>query len=95
MLRFGTVVVAAMLLAGAAHGHEAEPPPPPKKETPAVPVKFFETKRGTVLSDPRGMTLYYFVATTPATNRIATANAPRNGFRSPPPTTPSRWVITP
>ena len=59
MLRFGTVMVAAMLLAtGAARGHEAEPPP--KKETPAVPIKFSETRRGRVLADSRGMTLYYF-----------------------------------
>ena len=59
MFRF--VMVAAMLLsAGAALGHEAEPPPPPKKETPAVPIKFSQTQRGTVLADSRGMTLYYF-----------------------------------
>jgi predicted lipoprotein with Yx(FWY)xxD motif len=62
MFRFGTVMAAAMLLVASApaRGHEAEPPPPPKKETPAVPIKFAETRRGTVLADSRGMTLYYF-----------------------------------
>ena len=61
MFRFGTVMVAAMLLAApAANAHEEAPPPPPKKEAPAVPIKFAETKRGTVLADSNGMTLYYF-----------------------------------
>ena len=64
MFRFGTMMVAAMLLAAAeapANGHESsEPPPPPKKETPAVPIKSSQTRRGTVLADSRGMTLYYF-----------------------------------
>ena len=55
-------MVAAMLLAAGApaNGHESEPAPPPKKETPAVPIKFSQTQRGTVLADSRGMTLYYF-----------------------------------
>jgi predicted lipoprotein with Yx(FWY)xxD motif len=61
MFRFGTMIAAAMLLLAApANAHEAEPPPPPKKETPAVPIKFAETRRGTVLADSNGMTLYYF-----------------------------------
>jgi predicted lipoprotein with Yx(FWY)xxD motif len=60
MFRFGTMMVAAMLFAAPANAHEAEPPPPPKKEKPAVPIKFAETKRGTVLADSNGMTLYYF-----------------------------------
>ena len=61
MFRFGTMIAAAMLLQAApANAHEAEPPPPPKKETPAVPIKFAETRRGTVLADSNGMTLYYF-----------------------------------
>ena len=64
MFRFGTMMVAAMLLAAAeapVNGHEsAEPPPPPKPEKPAVPIKFLQTKRGMVLADSRGMTLYYF-----------------------------------
>ena len=55
-------MAAAMLLAAGApaNGHESEPAPPPKKETPAVPIKFSQTQRGTVLADSRGMTLYYF-----------------------------------
>jgi predicted lipoprotein with Yx(FWY)xxD motif len=59
MLRLGTIMIAAMLLAPA-HGHEAEPAAPPKAEKPAVPIKIFQTKRGTILADSRGMTLYYF-----------------------------------
>jgi predicted lipoprotein with Yx(FWY)xxD motif len=63
MLRFGMIMVAAMLLAAVetpANGHESEPAPPPKAEKPAVPIKIFQTKRGTILADSRGMTLYYF-----------------------------------
>ena len=59
MLRLGTIMIAAMLLAPA-NGHEAEPAPPPKAEKPAVPIKIFQTRRGTILADSRGMTLYYF-----------------------------------
>jgi predicted lipoprotein with Yx(FWY)xxD motif len=60
MFRFGTVMVAAMLLAAPASAHEEAPPPPPKKEAPKVPIKFAETKRGTVLANSDGMTLYWF-----------------------------------
>jgi predicted lipoprotein with Yx(FWY)xxD motif len=60
MFRFSTLMAAAMLLAAPAYAHEEAPPPPPKKETSAVPIKFAETKRGTVLADSNGMTLYYF-----------------------------------
>ncbi len=60
MFRFGTLMVMAMLLAAPANAHEEAPPPPPKKETPAVPIKFAETKLGTVLADSNGMTLYWF-----------------------------------
>jgi predicted lipoprotein with Yx(FWY)xxD motif len=60
MFRFGTVMVVAMLLAASASAHEEAPPPPPKKEAPKVPIKFAETKRGTVLANSDGMTLYYF-----------------------------------
>jgi hypothetical protein len=52
MSRLGTIMIAAMLLAPA-HGHEAEPAPPPKAEKPAVPIKIFQTKRGTILADSR------------------------------------------
>jgi predicted lipoprotein with Yx(FWY)xxD motif len=60
MFRFGTVMVVAMLLAAPAYAHEEAPPPPPKKEAPKVPIKFAETKRGTVLANSDGMTLYWF-----------------------------------
>jgi predicted lipoprotein with Yx(FWY)xxD motif len=60
MFRFGTVMVVAMLLAAPASAHEEAPPPPPKKEAPNVPIKFAETRRGTVLANSDGMTLYWF-----------------------------------
>jgi predicted lipoprotein with Yx(FWY)xxD motif len=60
MFRFGMMVLAALLLAAPACAHEEAPPPPPKKEAPKVPIKFAETKRGTVLANSDGMTLYYF-----------------------------------
>jgi predicted lipoprotein with Yx(FWY)xxD motif len=62
MLRL-TVIVAALLLAAGqafAHGSEAAPPPPPKKGPPISPAQISQTGRGTVLADPKGMTLYYF-----------------------------------
>jgi predicted lipoprotein with Yx(FWY)xxD motif len=59
---FRSVIVAAALLLSAtqvlAHGSEAAAPPPPKDVPP--PVTTGKTKKGTVLADSRGMTLYYF-----------------------------------
>ena len=59
---FRLVIVAAALLLFAnqalAHGSEPAAPPPPKDVPP--PVTLGKTKRGTVLADPKGMTLYYF-----------------------------------
>jgi len=64
MFRFGMMIAAALLLSASealANGHgSSEPPPPPKQDTPAVPIKVAQTRRGTVLADSRGMTLYYF-----------------------------------
>jgi predicted lipoprotein with Yx(FWY)xxD motif len=60
MLR--SLIVTAVLLLSAsealAHGSEAAAPPPPKQE--AVPVTLAQTRKGTVLADANGMTLYYF-----------------------------------
>jgi predicted lipoprotein with Yx(FWY)xxD motif len=60
---FRSVILAAALLLLAteafAHGSEAAAPPPPPKDVPP-PVTLGKTKRGTVLADPKGMTLYYF-----------------------------------
>src|ERR1700755_2887575 len=56
------VVAAALLLVSTeafAHGGEAPAPPPPPKDVPP-PVTLGKTKKGTVLADPKGMTLYYF-----------------------------------
>jgi predicted lipoprotein with Yx(FWY)xxD motif len=65
MFRLVMMMVAAVLLSASealANGHgSSEPPPPPKQDTPAVPIKVAQTKRGTVLADSRGMTLYYYV----------------------------------
>jgi predicted lipoprotein with Yx(FWY)xxD motif len=59
---FRLVIAAAALLLFAnqalAHGSEAAAPPPPKQEAP--PVTLGKTRKGTVLADARGMTLYYF-----------------------------------
>src|ERR1700742_4919860 len=61
MLRMLVIAAALVLSAGEAlaHGDEA-PPPPPKKGPPVSPAQISQTSRGTVLADPKGMTLYYF-----------------------------------
>jgi predicted lipoprotein with Yx(FWY)xxD motif len=60
---FRSVIIAAALLLFAteafAHGSEAAAPPPPPKDVPP-PVTLGKTKKGTVLADSKGMTLYYF-----------------------------------
>ena len=60
---FRPVMIAAALLLFAtqafAHGSEAAAPPPPPKDVPP-PVTMGKTKRGAVLADSKGMTLYYF-----------------------------------
>ena len=59
---FRLLIAAAALLLFAnealAHGSEAAAPPPPKDVPP--PVTLGKTKKGAVLADARGMTLYYF-----------------------------------
>ena len=60
---FRSVIVAAALLLSAtqvlAHGRRPAAPPPPPKDVPP-PVTTGKTKKGTVLADSKGMTLYYF-----------------------------------
>jgi predicted lipoprotein with Yx(FWY)xxD motif len=58
-----TMMIAAALLvsteAALANGHgSSEPPPPPPK--PEGPPKAIIGKKGPLLTDPNGMTLYYF-----------------------------------
>jgi predicted lipoprotein with Yx(FWY)xxD motif len=61
MLRFVVIAAALWLSAGGAFAHGEEPaPPPPKKEAPLFPAKIIQTKKGLVLVDPNGMTLYTF-----------------------------------
>jgi|SRR5579871_1840001 len=62
MIRFVTVAVVLLLSAteALAHGEEAAPPPPPKSGPKSLPAQVMSTKRGTILADPKGMTLYYF-----------------------------------
>jgi predicted lipoprotein with Yx(FWY)xxD motif len=62
MFRFLVIATALLLSAGealAGHGGE-EAAPPPKKEAPLFPVQVVQTKKGRMLVDPKGMTLYYF-----------------------------------
>jgi predicted lipoprotein with Yx(FWY)xxD motif len=57
------MIAAALLVAAGpalANGHESssEPPPPPKPSGP--PARAIISKNGPLLTDPKGMTLYYF-----------------------------------
>jgi predicted lipoprotein with Yx(FWY)xxD motif len=60
MFRFAMIAAALLLSIGDALAHEDAPAPPPKKEAPPVPIKVVQTKKGTLLTDSNGMTLYYF-----------------------------------
>jgi predicted lipoprotein with Yx(FWY)xxD motif len=63
MLR--TMMIAAALLASGetalanGHGSSSEPPPPPPKPS-GSPARAIITKSGPLLTDQKGMTLYYF-----------------------------------
>jgi predicted lipoprotein with Yx(FWY)xxD motif len=59
MFRIGMIAAAVLLSAGSALAgeHEAAAPPPPKPEGPP---KAIIGKKGPLLVDPKGMTLYYF-----------------------------------
>jgi predicted lipoprotein with Yx(FWY)xxD motif len=57
------MIVAAMLVPAEqalanGHGSSSSAPPPPKQEGP--PARAVITKKGPMLVDPKGMTLYYF-----------------------------------
>ena len=60
MLKVVMIGAALLLSAGAAvaSGHDSAPPPP-KKEPPNTP-QVSMSERGPMLTDPKGMTLYYF-----------------------------------
>ena len=60
MLRILGVAAALLLSANAAFAHGDEPAPPPKKEAPLFPVKVWQSSKGQILVDNKGMTLYYF-----------------------------------
>jgi len=58
-----TVIAAAMLVAAEnarANAHESSAPPPPAKDDGATMPRIAATKKGLMLLDPKGMTLYYF-----------------------------------
>jgi len=54
------MAAALLLSANAAFAHGDEPAPPPKKEAPLFPVKVSQSRKGQILVDNKGMTLYYF-----------------------------------
>lgn len=55
------IIGAALLLAASdALAHESASAPPPKKDAQSTPVQVVTTDQGLVLTDPKGMTLYYF-----------------------------------
>jgi predicted lipoprotein with Yx(FWY)xxD motif len=62
MLRTIIIGVALLVSADAAlangHGSSSEPPPPPKQDGP--PARAIIGQNGPLLTDPKGMTLYYF-----------------------------------
>jgi predicted lipoprotein with Yx(FWY)xxD motif len=60
MLRFAVIAAALLLSAGQAFAHGEEPAPPPKKDAPLFPAQVVQTKKGSILVDPNGMTLYTF-----------------------------------
>jgi len=60
---FRLLIVAAMLLSASqvlAHGSESSAPPPPKKGPSPAPANVIQTDKGAMLTDTKGMTLYYF-----------------------------------
>jgi predicted lipoprotein with Yx(FWY)xxD motif len=61
MFRFAMIAAALLLSASQAlaHGDESAPPPP-KKGPAAAPASVVFTPKGPVLTDLKGMTLYYF-----------------------------------
>jgi predicted lipoprotein with Yx(FWY)xxD motif len=59
-----TMMIAAALLVSAdaalANGHESSSPPPPPPKPSGPPARVIIGKNGPLLTDPKGMTLYYF-----------------------------------
>jgi predicted lipoprotein with Yx(FWY)xxD motif len=60
MLRILIVAAAVLLSANEVLAHGEEPPPPPKKEAPMFPALVTQSKKGSILVDGKGMTLYTF-----------------------------------
>jgi predicted lipoprotein with Yx(FWY)xxD motif len=60
MLRFVIVAAAMLLAAGEALAHGEEAAPAPKKAEPLFPAQVSQTKKGAILVDAKGMTLYTF-----------------------------------
>jgi predicted lipoprotein with Yx(FWY)xxD motif len=60
MFRIAMVVAAMLVSTEMAVGHESSSPPPAPKEDNSTMPQVANTKKGLVLVDPKGMTLYYF-----------------------------------
>jgi predicted lipoprotein with Yx(FWY)xxD motif len=60
MFRIVLIVAAMLVSTELAIAHESSSPPPPPKEDNTTMPKVAQTKKGLVLVDPQGMTLYYF-----------------------------------
>ena len=61
MLKPLIIAAVLMLPASQVFAHESESaPPPPKKGPQSAPVQVVTTDQGSRLTDPKGMTLYYF-----------------------------------
>ena len=60
MLRIVVMAAALLLSANEAFAHGEEPAPPPKKDAPLFPAQVAQTRKGAVLVDNKGMTLYTF-----------------------------------
>jgi predicted lipoprotein with Yx(FWY)xxD motif len=60
MFRIVMIVAAMLISIEMAIGHESSSPPPAPKDDNATMPQVVQSKKGLVLVDPRGMTLYYF-----------------------------------
>jgi predicted lipoprotein with Yx(FWY)xxD motif len=60
MLRIFVTAVALLLSMDAASAHGEEPAPPPKKEAAVFPIQVTQSRKGQILVNSKGLTLYTF-----------------------------------